>query len=86
MTPNDSPNATAQDSPRKVARALLSVSNKAGLVELAKDLDGLGIELVASGGTANAIRDAGLPVVDVAALTSSPEMLDARLSMLGSST
>ena len=82
MTPNDSQNSAAQESPRKVARALLSVSNKAGLVELAKDLDGLGVELVASGGTANAIRDAGLPVLDVAALTSSPEMLGGRVKTL----
>ena len=52
------------ETPRKVARALLSVSNKAGLVELAKDLDCLGVELVASGGTASAIRDAGLPVLE----------------------
>ena len=70
------------ETPRKVARALLSVSNKAGLVELAKDLDCLGIELVASGGTASAIRDAGLPVLDVAELTASPEMLGGRVKTL----
>jgi phosphoribosylaminoimidazolecarboxamide formyltransferase/IMP cyclohydrolase len=61
---------------------LLSVSDKTGLVELAKDLVGLGIELVASGGTARAIRDAGLPVRDVADLTSSPEMLGGRVKTL----
>ncbi len=71
-----------KDSPRTVARALLSVSDKAGLVELAKDLDGLGVELVASGGTARAIRDAGLPVRDVAELTASPEMLGGRVKTL----
>jgi phosphoribosylaminoimidazolecarboxamide formyltransferase/IMP cyclohydrolase len=65
-----------------VARALLSVSDKAGLVELAKDLDGLGVELIASGGTAGAIRDAGLPVLDVAELTGSPEMLGGRVKTL----
>jgi phosphoribosylaminoimidazolecarboxamide formyltransferase/IMP cyclohydrolase len=70
------------DSPRRVARALLSVSDKAGLVELAKDLDGLGVELVASGGTATAIREAGLPVLDVAELTASPEMLGGRVKTL----
>jgi phosphoribosylaminoimidazolecarboxamide formyltransferase/IMP cyclohydrolase len=67
---------------RKVARALLSVSDKAGLVELAKNLDCLGVELVASGGTAGAIRDAGLNVLDVAELTSSPEMLGGRVKTL----
>ena len=70
------------DSPRRVARALLSVSDKAGLVELAKDLSALSIELVASGGSAAAIRDAGLPVLDVAELTGSPEMLGGRVKTL----
>ncbi len=70
------------DSSRKVVRALLSVSDKAGLVELAKDLDCLGVELVASGGTAGAIRDAGLRVLDVAELTGSPEMLGGRVKTL----
>ncbi|MBK7948580.1 MAG: bifunctional phosphoribosylaminoimidazolecarboxamide formyltransferase/IMP cyclohydrolase [Deltaproteobacteria bacterium] len=67
---------------RKIARALLSVSDKAGLVELAKELSGLGVELIASGGTATAIRDAGLPVLDVAELTQSPEMLGGRVKTL----
>jgi len=70
------------DSPRRVARVLLSVSDKAGLVELAKDLSALGVELVASGGSAAAIRDAGLPVLDVAELTGSPEMLGGRVKTL----
>ncbi|HIF95168.1 MAG TPA: bifunctional phosphoribosylaminoimidazolecarboxamide formyltransferase/IMP cyclohydrolase [Myxococcales bacterium] len=67
---------------RPVVRALLSVSNKAGLVELAKDLTGFGVELVASGGTASAIRDAGLSVLDVSELTASPEMLGGRVKTL----
>ena len=86
MPPNDSPTASrpasSSDAPRGVARALLSVSDKSGLVELAKDLAGLGIELVASGGTASAIRDAGLAVLDVAELTASPEMLGGRVKTL----
>jgi phosphoribosylaminoimidazolecarboxamide formyltransferase/IMP cyclohydrolase len=82
MAPNDASKAVPPDDSRKVVRALLSVSDKAGLVELAKDLDGLGIELVASGGTARAIRDAGLPVIDVAELTASPEMLGGRVKTL----
>ena len=76
---------TAEQRPgftQKVARALLSVSDKVGLVELAKDLAELGVELVASGGTAGAIRDAGLPVLDVAELTASPEMLGGRVKTL----
>lgn len=70
------------DSVQPVSRALLSVSDKTGLVELAKGLAELGVELVASGGTAGAIRDAGLPVVDVAELTASPEMLGGRVKTL----
>ena len=65
-----------------VKRALLSVSDKNGLIELAKGLSEQGVELVASGGTAGAIRDAGLPVVDVAELTQSPEMLGGRVKTL----
>ncbi len=67
---------------RRIARALLSVSDKTGLVELAKELSGLGVELIASGGTATALRDAGLPVLDVAELTASPEMLGGRVKTL----
>jgi len=70
------------DTPRPVARALLSVSDKTGLVELGKGLAALGVELVASGGTATALREAGLAVVDVAELTGSPEMLGGRVKTL----
>jgi len=71
------------DAPRApIARALLSVSDKTGLVELGRGLADLGVELVASGGTATALRDAGLPVVDVAQLTGSPEMLGGRVKTL----
>jgi phosphoribosylaminoimidazolecarboxamide formyltransferase/IMP cyclohydrolase len=73
---------TPQDSPRRVARALLSVSDKTGLVELGRALAQLGVELVASGGTASALRDAGLEVRDVAELTGSPEMLGGRVKTL----
>jgi len=65
-----------------IARALLSVSDKTGLVELGRGLAGLGVELVASGGTATALRDAGLDVVDVAEATGSPEMLGGRVKTL----
>ena len=65
-----------------VTRALLSVSDKTGLLDLARDLAARGVELVSTGGTAAAIRDAGLPVRDVAELTGFPEMLDGRVKTL----
>ncbi|MBW2313200.1 MAG: bifunctional phosphoribosylaminoimidazolecarboxamide formyltransferase/IMP cyclohydrolase [Deltaproteobacteria bacterium] len=65
-----------------IARALLSVSDKTGLVELGRGLVELGVELVASGGTAAALREAGLDVLDVAELTKSPEMLGGRVKTL----
>ena len=63
-------------------RALLSVSDKAGLVEFGRGLIGHGFELVSTGGTARALREAGLPVTDVAAVTGFPEMLDGRVKTL----
>ncbi len=71
-----------QDSPRLVTRALLSVFDKSGLVDFARGLRELGVELVASGGTARALREAGLEVVEVAALTQSPEILAGRVKTL----
>jgi len=63
-------------------RALLSVYDKTGVVDLAKGLVDLGWELVSSGGTATAIAEAGLPVVEVAAITDAPEMLGGRVKTL----
>ncbi|MBI2777857.1 MAG: bifunctional phosphoribosylaminoimidazolecarboxamide formyltransferase/IMP cyclohydrolase [Chloroflexi bacterium] len=63
-------------------RALLSVSDKSGLADFGRVLVGLGFELVSTGGTARALRDAGLPVTDVAAVTGFPEMLDGRVKTL----
>ncbi len=65
-----------------VRRALLSVTDKAGLVEFAKTLNELGVELVSTGGTAKALRDAGLAVKDVSELTGFPEMLGGRVKTL----
>lgn len=65
-----------------VRRALLSVSDKTGLVEFAQFLNGHGVELVSTGGTAKAIADAGLPVREVSDLTAFPEMLDGRVKTL----
>jgi phosphoribosylaminoimidazolecarboxamide formyltransferase/IMP cyclohydrolase len=63
-------------------RALLSVSDKAGLVEFGAGLVARGFELVSTGGTARTLRDAGLPVTEVAAVTGFPEMLDGRVKTL----
>ena len=65
-----------------IGRALISVSDKTGLVELGKALEARGIELVSTGGTAAALAKAGLEVVDVAKLTGFPEMMDGRLKTL----
>ena len=65
-----------------IKRALLSVSDKEGLVELGKALAGRGVELVSTGGTAKALRDAGLAVRDVSDLTGFPEMMDGRVKTL----
>ena len=73
---------TPQSSSRPVRRALLSVSDKTDLVEFARSLAELGVELVASGGTAGALRKAGLEVIDVETLTGSPEMLGGRVKTL----
>jgi phosphoribosylaminoimidazolecarboxamide formyltransferase / IMP cyclohydrolase len=63
-------------------KALLSVSDKQGLVPFARDLVALSFELVSTGGTARALRDAGLPVTEVAALTGFPEIMDGRVKTL----
>src|SRR5687767_13250823 len=65
-----------------VRRALLSVSDKTGLTDLARALSAHGVELVSTGGTAKALRDAGLPVRDVSELTGFPEMMDGRVKTL----
>ncbi|TMM48293.1 bifunctional phosphoribosylaminoimidazolecarboxamide formyltransferase/IMP cyclohydrolase [Qipengyuania marisflavi] len=65
-----------------IARALLSVSEKSGLVDLGKALAARGVELVSTGGTAKALRDAGLDVRDVSDLTGFPEMMDGRVKTL----
>jgi phosphoribosylaminoimidazolecarboxamide formyltransferase / IMP cyclohydrolase len=65
-----------------IRRALLSVSDKTGIIELATALAAAGAELVSTGGTAKAIRDAGLPVRDVSELTGFPEMMDGRVKTL----
>ena len=67
---------------KRVERALLSVSDKTGVVDLARGLARLGVALISTGGTAKALRDAGLAVTDVSAVTGFPEMLDGRVKTL----
>ena len=66
----------------RVRRALISVSDKTGVADFARGLSELGVELVSTGGTATALREAGLEVRDVADLTGSPEILDGRVKTL----
>ncbi len=66
----------------KIGRALLSVSDKSGLVEMGRALAGRGVELVSTGGTAKALREAGLDVRDVSDVTGFPEMMDGRVKTL----
>ena len=65
-----------------IRRALLSVSDKTGLADLGRVLTERGVELVSTGGTAKALRDAGLAVKDVSDLTGFPEMMDGRVKTL----
>ena len=65
-----------------VRRALLSVSDKTGLLDLAHALSTQGVELLSTGGTAKALREAGLAVKDVSELTGFPEMMDGRVKTL----
>src|SRR6516225_5675129 len=70
------------EQPLRVTRALLSVSDKSGLIEFARALGNLGIELISTGGTSRALADAGLTVRDVSDLTGFPEMMDGRVKTL----
>ncbi|MGY3427767.1 AICAR transformylase/IMP cyclohydrolase PurH [Bradyrhizobium sp. F1.13.4] len=70
------------DHPRRVTRALLSVSDKTGLIDFAKALAAHDVELISTGGTAKAIAAAGLKVKDVSELTGFPEMMDGRVKTL----
>jgi phosphoribosylaminoimidazolecarboxamide formyltransferase/IMP cyclohydrolase len=67
---------------RRISRALLSVSDKTGLVEFARGLAALNVELISTGGTRKALADAGLPVRDISEVTGFPEMLDGRVKTL----
>jgi len=66
----------------KIGRALISVSEKAGVLEFSRALAGYGVEILSTGGTAKLLRDAGIPVKDVSEFTGFPEMLDGRVKTL----
>lgn len=66
----------------KIKRAILSVSNKKGLLEFAKELSAMGVEILSTGGTARALREGGIPAKDVSEHTGFPEMLDGRVKTL----
>ncbi len=66
----------------KIQRAILSVTDKTGLVEFAKQLSSLKVELISTGGTAKLLRDAGIAVKDISELTGFPEMMDGRVKTL----
>lgn len=65
-----------------IKRALISVSNKEGIIEFAKQLSDLGVEIISTGGTHKALSDAGIPVTEISAFTGFPEMMDGRVKTL----
>src|SRR5262249_16113861 len=68
--------------PRIIRRALLSVSDKTGLIDLARALAELGVELISTGGTRKSLADAGLPARDISEVTGFPEILNGRVKTL----
>ena len=67
---------------RKIRRALISVSDKTGIVDFAQELKSFGVDIISTGGTAKALREAGIDVLDVADITGFPEMMDGRVKTL----
>ncbi|MDM7202993.1 MAG: IMP cyclohydrolase [Thermodesulfobacteriaceae bacterium] len=66
----------------KIKRALISVTDKRGIVDFAKELSSLGVEIISTGGTAKALREGGVPVKDISELTGFPEILGGRVKTL----
>src|SRR5579875_2348344 len=66
----------------KIQRALVSVTDKSGIVDFARALHELGVEIISTGGTAKAMEQAGVPVREVSEVTGFPEMLDGRLKTI----
>src|SRR5204863_2668743 len=67
---------------RKIRRALISVSDKTGIVDFARELKNFGVEIISTGGTAKALREAGVEVIEVSQVTGVPEMMDGRIKTL----
>src|SRR5256886_15208454 len=67
---------------RKIRRALISVSDKTGIVDFVRELQTFGVEIISTGGTARTLRDAGLAVREVSDVTKFPEMMDGRIKTL----
>jgi phosphoribosylaminoimidazolecarboxamide formyltransferase/IMP cyclohydrolase len=65
-----------------IRRALISVSDKTGLIEFARALAALNIEIISTGGTAKSLHAAGIPAIDVASVTGFPEIMDGRVKTL----
>ncbi len=80
--PADTRPEAVSDGAIRVRRALISVSDKTGLLELARALAARGVEILSTGGTAKALKDAGIAVKDIAEHTGFPEMMDGRLKTL----
>lgn len=76
------PSAVTTESVKPVRRAILSVTDKNGIAEFARELEKIGVELVSTGGTAKLLRDSGVRVKDISELTGFPEMLDGRVKTL----
>ena len=74
--------STSSGEQKPIRRALLSVTDKTGLIDFARALAGFGVELISTGGTARTLREAGLAVKDISDLTGFPEMLDGRVKTL----
>src|SRR6266496_3163568 len=66
----------------KIRRALISVSDKTGIIDFAQELKSFGVEIISTGGTAKSLRDAGIEVRDVSDVTGLPEMMDGRIKTL----
>jgi len=66
----------------KIERAIISVTDKSGIVEFANSLSGLGVQILSTGGTARALREGGISVTDISDYTGFPEMMDGRVKTL----
>ncbi|HJZ82056.1 MAG TPA: hypothetical protein VKD91_16980, partial [Pyrinomonadaceae bacterium] len=71
-----------RDGLRSIRRALISVSDKTGIIDFARELKTFGVEIISTGGTAKTLREAGIDVRDVSEVTGFPEMMDGRIKTL----